>query len=105
MCTSDALVQGDCTQEDLGQFILDLPPGKTINDTSFWSARVLLSYDSTSTSSITTKSLGPVQQRFAPREDPNPNPSPDDILTYSQVIHYRVLKTGYYCVGMYLGCL
>jgi len=103
VCTSDALVQGDCTQEDLGHFILDLPLGKTINDTSFWSARVLLSSDSASISSMSTKSLGPLQQRFAPRE--NPNPSPDNILTYNQAIHYHVTKTGYYCVGMYPNCL
>lgn len=102
MCTSDALVQGDCTQENLGHFILDLPLGKTINDTSFWSARILLS-DSASTSSMSIKSFEPVQQRFAPRG--NPNPSPDDILTYSQAIHYHVTKTGYYCVGMYPNCL
>ena len=99
VCTTDALVRGDCTQEDLGNFILDLPQGKTINDTSFWSARVLLS----SASASATKSFGPVQQRFTPRE--NSNPSPDVILTYSKAIHYHVTKTGYYCIGVYFNCL
>ncbi|KAJ3573040.1 hypothetical protein NP233_g2678 [Leucocoprinus birnbaumii] len=30
----------------------------------------------------------------------NPNPSPDGILTYSEVIHYSVTKTGYYCIDI-----
>ncbi|KAL9716500.1 hypothetical protein Ac2012v2_000948 [Leucoagaricus gongylophorus] len=98
VCTTDALVRGDCTQEDLGNFILDLPQGKTINDTSFWSARVLLSSVSAPASSLSTKSSGPVQQRFTPRE--NSNPSPDDILAYSKAIHYHVTKTGYYCIAI-----
>ncbi|KAF5352637.1 hypothetical protein D9756_005992 [Leucocoprinus leucothites] len=100
VCTSDALARGDCTRENLGRFILDLPQGKTINDTSFWSARVLLS--SNAAPALSAKSiLDPVhlgRRIFAPRE--NPNPSPDGILTYSEAIHYHVTKTGYYCVAI-----
>ncbi|KAI0347767.1 hypothetical protein BDW22DRAFT_17032 [Trametopsis cervina] len=40
VCTSDAVKGGFCDSAHLGQFILDLPQGKSINDTSFWTARV-----------------------------------------------------------------
>uniref|UniRef100_A0A8H7Y739 Uncharacterized protein n=1 Tax=Psilocybe cubensis TaxID=181762 RepID=A0A8H7Y739_PSICU len=42
VCTSSAVSAGYCTRAQLGRFILDLPVGKSINDTSFWSARVQL---------------------------------------------------------------
>ena len=34
---------GFCDTSQLGRFILDLPAGKSINDTSFWLARVAFS--------------------------------------------------------------
>ncbi|EIM92270.1 uncharacterized protein STEHIDRAFT_46983 [Stereum hirsutum FP-91666 SS1] len=40
VCTSDAVRGGFCSQSQLGRFILDLPESTSINDTSFWSARV-----------------------------------------------------------------
>lgn len=35
--------KGFCDNSQLGRFILDLPAGKLINDTSFWLARVAFS--------------------------------------------------------------
>lgn len=46
ICTTNAQASGFCKTEDLGKFILDLPTGMTINDTSFWNARVELSEQS-----------------------------------------------------------
>jgi hypothetical protein len=106
VCTTEALAQGYCTQDELGRFILDLPQGKTINDTSFWSARVLLSSsvpaatfsarNSVSELELVHHDLSPISSRQ------NPNLSPDGILSYSGPIHYDVTKTGYYCVGAYV---
>lgn len=121
VCTSDALARGDCTREQLGHFILDLPQDKPINETSFWSARVLLSSDTAGSSTLTTKEVdlesfnretrSPIPKTEAPwRRDvlvdrENPNPSPGGIFQYQKPIHYLVQKTGYYCVGVYLVAL
>ena len=40
VCTSDALRNGFCDSSSLGHFIFDLPPGKSLKDTTFWDARV-----------------------------------------------------------------
>ncbi|CAL1694966.1 unnamed protein product [Somion occarium] len=50
VCTSDAVKGGFCDTSQLGRFILDLPSEKSINDTSFWSARVAFSDNDNSTS-------------------------------------------------------
>ncbi|KAF8349669.1 lung seven transmembrane receptor-domain-containing protein [Amanita rubescens] len=42
VCTTSVMAAGHCTQAQLGQFIIDLPEGKSISNTSFWSARVVL---------------------------------------------------------------
>ncbi|ETW87041.1 hypothetical protein HETIRDRAFT_468833 [Heterobasidion irregulare TC 32-1] len=73
VCTSDAVRGGFCSQSQLGRFILDLPEGRSINDTSFWSAR---------------------------RQDGSFNPSPSGIHWYREPIQYLVRKTGYYCVAV-----
>ncbi|KAF7784069.1 hypothetical protein Agabi119p4_234 [Agaricus bisporus var. burnettii] len=117
VCTSDALARGDCTRDQLGRFILDLPQGKPINDTSFWSARVLLSSGAGDpVSTLTTRGINvesldherrlPISRIEAPwRRDAhvsreNPNPSPGGILSYQAPIHYLVQRTGYYCVAI-----
>ncbi|KAJ7705976.1 lung seven transmembrane receptor-domain-containing protein [Mycena rosella] len=68
-----------CTK--MGKFIIDLPTGKYLNTTSFWTARVELPANQT-----------------APAI--NLNPSPEGLYPYSGPIQYRVRKTGYYCVAM-----
>ncbi|KAG5654686.1 hypothetical protein H0H81_007442 [Sphagnurus paluster] len=48
ICTARAVTEGTCTREQLGEFILDLPSGKLVNETSFWSARLELPSNRTS---------------------------------------------------------
>ena len=51
VCTSDAARAGFCSSSELGSFILDLPQGMSLSDTSFWSAKVSLKSNSMSTDS------------------------------------------------------
>ena len=79
----------------------------SINDTSFWSARVAFSQDI----SLDANSTSLRDDHFAdytlplglravrPQNGPVLNPSPSGILRYKDPIHYIVRKTGYYCVG------
>ncbi|KAE9400586.1 hypothetical protein BT96DRAFT_819116 [Gymnopus androsaceus JB14] len=117
VCTSDAVYKNFCTRDDLGRFILDLPAGKSINDTSFWSARVELPANS-NTSSPQRESTsgfwnsgndtlpssqsdnGPTAWRRDISSTRAVNTSPTGIYTYSQPIQYLVRKTGYYCVAI-----
>lgn len=115
-------MSGFCTREQLGRFILDLPNGKNINDTSFWSARVDLPANKTSaarTSAITADSFWNNLARnptppASPYDSPwrrrssfsslvslrrQTNSSPADIYSYTSPISYPVRKTGFYCVG------
>lgn len=85
---------GFCSASDLGRFILDLPSGLSIENTTFWSARVAFPDSENSSSNPTDQGL-PSRQAAA-----NPNPSPSGILVYQEPIQYLVRKTGYYCVGM-----
>ena len=119
MCTGTSLAQGYCTREQLGHFILNLPHGKSVNETSFWSALVELP------SSQTTPALSArLMSEFW--DDPERNPDPpvnqydspwrrtiqpqifsrqsnsttqSHTLIYQGPIHYPVTKTGFYCVG------
>ena len=87
ICTTSALSAGYCGQDQLGQFILDLPKGKNVSETTFWSARVELS------PGAGIRDLAP------PRRWPPTVVGPDHILKYTAPIHYPVHKTGFYCVG------
>ena len=92
----------------------------SINQTSFWNARVGFrvgdnapSGGRTSDEAVSTGGLWdnpgpdgnptpPPDENASPwrRADPDPlNPSPSGILWYQETIHYNVRKTGYYCVG------
>ncbi|KAJ7897061.1 lung seven transmembrane receptor-domain-containing protein [Mycena olivaceomarginata] len=119
VCTSRAMAAGFCTQAEMGKFIIDLPIGKYLNSTSFWTARVELPANRTERSEAGGDASG---SSFwdNPAGNPNPpsnnytspwrrslssraddlNPSPDGLYSYSQPIHYLVRKTGYYCVAM-----
>ncbi|KAJ7110018.1 lung seven transmembrane receptor-domain-containing protein [Mycena epipterygia] len=115
VCTASAMASGFCTQAEMGRFILDLPSGKYINSTSFWTARVQLPANQTERSSAAS---GVSSSSFWDNPDGNPapppgnytspwrradniyNPSPDGLYSYSEPIQYLVRKTGYYCVAM-----
>ncbi|KAJ6503337.1 lung seven transmembrane receptor-domain-containing protein [Mycena vitilis] len=121
VCTSSAMAGGFCTQAELGQFIIDLPLGKSLNSTSFWTARVELPANQTtqtgaaggaSGSSLWDNPAGnptppdsnytsPFKRDSTPRGvQDNLNTSPIGLYSYSEPIHYLVRKTGYYCVAM-----
>jgi len=117
------MAAGHCTQAQLGQFIIDLPEGKSISNTSFWSARVVLP-DKSVESNTTAVDLqhntagsptSPPSERALPwRRDLSSTPdrtlsrrqssnsSPQSPYHYTESIHYIVEKTGYYCVGMWV---
>ncbi|KAF5388543.1 hypothetical protein D9757_004631 [Collybiopsis confluens] len=121
VCTSSAVAGGFCNRQELGRFILELPSGKNINDTSFWSARVELPANKTSSAERESTLPGPSSlwdpygnnSLPSSQSDNGPtawrrdvsiqsrdtlNPSPDGIYVYSQPIQYLVRNTGYYCV-------
>ncbi|KAJ7619220.1 lung seven transmembrane receptor-domain-containing protein [Mycena polygramma] len=121
VCTSSAMAGGFCTQAELGQFIIDLPLGKSLNSTSFWTARVELPANQTTQTGAAGGAGGssfwdnpegnptppdnnytsPFKRDFTPRGvQDNLNPSPNGLYSYSEPIHYLVRKTGYYCVAM-----
>lgn len=75
VCTDDAVKAGFCDSSDEGKFIIDLPEGKSLNETSFWTARVGFPSDSSNTTTA-------------------------DVLWYNEPIQYPVRKTGFYCVGI-----
>lgn len=108
---------GFCRTSELGRFILDLPTGKSIENTTFWSARVAFptSEKTPSGSSVHALRDGPAEHPAPPpgehpsplrrdlqtrQTDVNPNPSPTGLFEYHGPIQYLVHKTGYYCVGM-----
>jgi hypothetical protein len=101
VCTSSAVAGGYCTPEQLGQFIIDLPQGKSLNETSFWSARVELT-GKTESSSIRDNSPGRQREtgisQLIRRQATFANSS--EIITYTEPIHYPVEKTGFYCVAV-----
>ncbi|KAF4604973.1 hypothetical protein EYR40_003756 [Pleurotus pulmonarius] len=114
VCTTDALMGGLCDGSQLGRFIINLPERKSINETSFWSARVDLSSSSSSSAS-----------GFWDNPEGNPTPPPGngttawkrrsllnrqdgpadehghtEVYHYTQPIKYDVKKTGFYCVAI-----
>ncbi|KAJ7446455.1 lung seven transmembrane receptor-domain-containing protein [Mycena galericulata] len=113
VCTSNAMAGGFCTQAEMGKFIIDLPEGKSLNSTSFWTARVELPANQTARGSASGDSSSsslwdnpdgnptpPSSNNTTPWRRDNNNPSPDALYSYSEPIQYLVRKTGYYCVAM-----
>ena len=115
MCTGTSLALGYCTREQLGHFILNLPKGKSINETSFWSGLIELP-SSPTTPALSTRFVSefegpesypdpPVNQYESPwRRAIQPQifsrqSNSSDTLIYKEPIHYPVTKTGFYCVG------
>ncbi|EJF66842.1 hypothetical protein DICSQDRAFT_151254, partial [Dichomitus squalens LYAD-421 SS1] len=124
VCTSNARKAGFCDASEEGRFIINLPSGKSINETSFWSARVSFSQANNSAEVGSEVSVGgfwnnPAGNPEVSEEDANYtspwrrdtelharqngaalNPSPTAILVYKEPIQYLVRKTGYYCVAV-----
>lgn len=106
VCDGDSLSLGYCTREQLGHFILDIPKGKNINETSFWSALVQLPANGSTTHIAGTHDrrdrfegnppwYHEVRSQIFPRATSD---STSDLI-YQQPIQYPVKKTGFYCVG------
>ncbi|KAJ2914289.1 hypothetical protein MD484_g6138, partial [Candolleomyces efflorescens] len=120
ICTANALSAGYCTSDQLGRFILDLPSGKTVNSTSFWSERVQMPANKT-TIPPTSVSVGEFWN------NPSGNPTPpasvhaspwrrdrrasssvslttrqaeQALYEYNGPIHYPVANDGFYCVAI-----
>ncbi|TFK30882.1 hypothetical protein FA15DRAFT_662945 [Coprinopsis marcescibilis] len=117
VCTTNALTGGYCTSSQLGRFILDMPAGKSINDTSVWSARVKLPGGSPSQVPTAVDAKGfwdnppngsfptpPASEYDSPwkRQTPSPQQEHDHegVYTYTTPIYYPVSQTGYYCVAI-----
>ncbi|EIW87046.1 protein PTM1 [Coniophora puteana RWD-64-598 SS2] len=119
VCTTDALKAGFCDVSQLGTFILDLPPDKPANETSFWLARLSLTQVGESDSSESLESTGglwdnPEGNPIVPPEDytspwrsrsvapvvVHPRQSQSGALSYKDPIQYEVRYTGYYCVAI-----
>jgi hypothetical protein len=76
VCTMPALSNGFCNSSSLGQFIFDLPPDKSLSDTTFWNARVGFHPENT------TAGQGPARKVEIPGQgssfwdNPDGNPTP-----------------------------
>ena len=118
VCTASAVTQGFCTTDQLGHFILDLPQGKSVNDTSFWSARLQLPANnslptsrfwdnpagnptppSSDYTSAWRRRLIGILPRVASVPRQSNNSGSNELYQYTAPIQYPVRKTGYYCVG------
>ncbi|KZO95957.1 hypothetical protein CALVIDRAFT_515235 [Calocera viscosa TUFC12733] len=110
VCTTDAVNAGFCETANLGEFIVNLPAGMTLNQTTIWTSGV--SFPS-NTSFIPFNSTGsdlwnPPDGNLPdiPEEDKE-NSSPfkrdlalrDAVLPYTDPIQYTIPRKGYYCVG------
>ena len=131
VCTTDAVRNDFCNSTELGRFIIDLPAGKSLSDTTFWTERVAFpAQNKTQTTSGVKSSSESRDAGFWDNPEGNPTPpvepytspwrrrmelntravhlrqssseTPADLLWYSEPIHYEVKKTGYYCVGVCL---
>ncbi|THH33161.1 hypothetical protein EUX98_g1064 [Antrodiella citrinella] len=127
VCTSDAVRSGFCDRSQVGRFIVDLPEGVSMNQTTFWSARVEFPSASTGVGESLSASgfwdnpagnphppdenntyTSPFKRTLprdsvvslASRQDSGLNPSPSGILQYTAPIQYQVRKTGYYCIAI-----
>ncbi|KAJ3530094.1 hypothetical protein NMY22_g8718 [Coprinellus aureogranulatus] len=126
VCTAKAFNAGYCAADQLGRFILDLPSGKSIDDTSFWSQRVQLPANKTT---LKPTSISVAEFWNNPAGNPTPPPSnysspwrremllssrstldharqkeeedvSSGVYEYSGPIHYPVTKDGFYCVAI-----
>ncbi|KAF7981133.1 hypothetical protein HWV62_34873 [Athelia sp. TMB] len=126
ICTTSAVQGGFCSSSQLGQFILDLPSGKSINSTSFWTAKVAFSPGAANSTGDVSSGFwnNPNGLPVVPEEENTTpfrrvqvarsssahaqrqtqtiglNQSPSSTIIYNEPIQYLVRKTGYYCVAI-----
>ncbi|KAI9068044.1 hypothetical protein FKP32DRAFT_196235 [Trametes sanguinea] len=119
ICSSLAIRHGLCEKSQYGRFILDLPPGRTVEDTSFWSAGIRFrefvngrpnsSVNGSSeilhgrSKSQTTPCIDDMPQRRARSivtTRPGVRPSPAEIVCYDGPIRFPVREHGYYCIAI-----
>ncbi|KAH8099260.1 lung seven transmembrane receptor-domain-containing protein [Cristinia sonorae] len=85
VCTSDASRGGYCDKSQLGQFIINVPSDKSLDETSFWHARVSLSSNSTTPSG---ESSNLATNGFWDNPEGNPHP-PDEHSEYTSPFRKR----------------
>jgi len=75
------MIGGSCSYEDLGSFIIDLPSGKSLNDTSIWSKRVIFSGQSSTNADTLSKvaTTGGSPAKGHSGISPNGDPIPRDV--------------------------
>ncbi|KAH7909796.1 protein PTM1 [Hygrophoropsis aurantiaca] len=128
VCTSDAIKGGLCAYSDMGKFIVNLPSGQNIAQTSFWSARVALRSSTGSAAAsgdlwqnpdgnptpppsnyttpfrsrsiVAPPNINKVARQTSGSSSSALNPSPSSVLSYADPIQYHVRTTGYYCVAI-----
>ncbi|KAF8581639.1 protein PTM1 [Ramaria rubella] len=74
VCTTSALSSGFCNSSSLGHFIFDLPPDKSLSETTFWNARV--GFKSSNSTSEPSRGTANLDQGSSFWDDPNGNPTP-----------------------------
>ncbi|KAG8896818.1 hypothetical protein FRB99_008625 [Tulasnella sp. 403] len=112
VCTTDAVRASLCQAANLGQFILSLPPNKTISQTSIWTAGLNFPPPQPQPNYMTLRPSNGTQD--TPETIPVPTtkrsaheggdvipttPMTDKPMEYTSPIHYHISRTGYYCVG------
>ncbi|OSD03287.1 hypothetical protein PYCCODRAFT_1458672 [Trametes coccinea BRFM310] len=121
ICNSLAIRDGLCEKSQYGRFVLDLPHGKAIENTSFWSAGIRFREVAHSRTHGLAKQP---PEDFGARSEPQSalligdlppsqrqanstvttwqefRPSPADIVWYDGPIHYAVRELRYYCVAI-----
>jgi hypothetical protein len=112
VCTSDALRAQLCDISMLGKFIVELPEGKALNETSIWSDSIGFQINSTTGSTSSRPEDGPTggtpngpinsttNLALSPSYPRKSLPSDPGVI-YNEPIHYAVPKKGYYCVGVF----
>lgn len=101
--TSDAVSKEYCSHDELGGFIFDLPPENSMNETSFWTARIAFRSSLNNGDTLSTRMNDNDFLKEIPFSSANVhdryNPSPSDVLTCEQPVCHKARKSGYYCVG------
>ncbi|KAH7106927.1 lung seven transmembrane receptor-domain-containing protein [Auriculariales sp. MPI-PUGE-AT-0066] len=97
VCTSPAVLQGICSQAEMGRFLLDLPPSKKQEQTSIWSASIAFHPPSKTARAEALPASGSTTDSAAGMITSGGDAG--RTLYYKGPIQYAVRKTGYYCIA------